>query len=145
MQVLRYPVELCEAEDGITATFPDMPYGVTFGKNKEDALYNAVDCLEEIIASLMNDKKDIPKASPAHKRPTVLLSPTFSAKVLLYTALREQHLTKAELARRLNWDYPQVDRLFDTHHSSKLSQLIQAAAVLGKKFVIGMEDAPAHL
>lgn len=143
MQVLRYPVELQEASDGVTITFPDMPYGVTCGKNREEALHNAVDCLEEIIASLMQDKKDIPKPSPARKRYTIDLSPTFAAKVLLYTALREQHLTKAELARRLDWDYPQIDRLFDTHHNSKLSQLIQAAAVLGKTFVIAMEDMPA--
>ena len=50
-------------------------------------------------------------------------------------------MTKAELARRLNWKCPQVDRLFDAHHQSQLSQLVSAAAVLGKTFVIGMEDA----
>jgi hypothetical protein len=31
--------------------------------------------------------------------------------------------------------------LFDTHHSSQLSQLVAAASVLGKNFVVGMEDA----
>jgi hypothetical protein len=54
--------------------------------------------------------------------------------------MNEQHMTKAELARRLNWKYPQVDRLFDTHHRSQLTQLVAAAAVLGKSFVVGMED-----
>lgn len=141
MKILRYPVELHEEDDGITITFPDMPYGVTCGKNREEALINAVDCLEEIIASLMQDKKEIPLPSPAHKRQTVTLSLIFSAKVLLYETLRDQCLTKAELARRLNWKYPQVDRLFDTHHSSQFSQLATAAAALGKTFVIGMEDS----
>lgn len=140
MKTLRYPVELHEDEDGITVLFPDLPYGVTCGKNKEEALNNAVDCLEEIIASIMHDKKDIPKPSPAQKRQTINLSLTFSAKVLLYETLREQHVTKAELARRLKWKYPQVDRLFDTHHSSHFSQLVSAAAALGKIFVIGLED-----
>lgn len=140
MDFLRYPVTLQHENDGITVTFPDFPYGVTFGQNKEESLYNAIDCLEEIIASLIQDKKDIPKPSPAHKRPTVTLSPTFTAKVLLYTALREQRVTKAELARRLEWDYQQVDRLFDTHHNSKLTQLSQAAAAMNKRFVIGIED-----
>ena len=141
MEILRYPVQLHEENDGITVTFPDMPYGVTFGGTKDEALLNAVDCMEEIIASLIKDKKDIPHPSPPHKRPTVTLSPGFSAKVLLYNALREQHMTKAELARRLNWKFPQVDRLFDTHHRSQLSQLTAAASVLGKHFVIGMEDS----
>lgn len=140
MEILRYPVKLDKAEDGITVTFPDLPYGVTYGETKEEALLNAIDCLEEIIASIMQDKKDIPHPSPAKGRPTVLLSPGFSAKVLLYNALREKHMTKAELARQLNWKYPQVDRLFDTHHSSHLSQLVAAANALGKELVIGIED-----
>lgn len=141
MEIMRYPVELHKEKDGITVTFPDMPYGVTSGENEEDALFNALDCLEEIIASLMHDRKEIPKPSPIHRRHTITLSPAFSAKVLLYNALQEKHITKAELARRLNWKYPQVDRLFDTHHSSQLSQLVAAASALGKSFVIGMEDA----
>lgn len=140
MEILKYPVILHKAKDGTTVTFPDMPYGTTFGHTKAEALANAVDCLEEIIASLMKDKKDIPRPSPIYKRPTVTLSPGFSAKVLLYNTLREKHMTKAELARRLNWKFPQVDRLFDTHHSSHLSQLVAAASVLGKHFVIGIED-----
>lgn len=141
MEILKYPVQLHEGKDGITVTFPDMPYGATFGSNKEEALLNAVDCLEEIIASLMKDKKDIPHPGATRGRSTVTLSPGFSAKVLLYNALRDRHMTKAELARRLNWKFPQVDRLFDTHHSSQLSQLVAAASVLGKNFVVGMEDA----
>jgi antitoxin HicB len=140
MEVLRYPVELHEAADGITLTFIDMPYGVTCGETRDEALRNAVDCLEEIIASLIKGRKDIPKPSSAQKHITVTLSPAFAAKVLLYNALRERHITKAELARRLHWKYPQVNRLFDTHHQSQLSQLVAAATVLGKTFIVGMED-----
>jgi antitoxin HicB len=143
MEILKYPVELKEEKDGVTVTFPGMPYGVSCGENKEEALLNAVDCLEEIIATLIKDKKDIPHPSVSHKNHIVVLSPTFSAKVLLYKALREQKMTKAELARRLNWKFPQVDRLFDVHHSSQLSQLSAAASVLGKHFVIGMENKRA--
>ena len=100
MEFLRYPVTLEEDKAGITVTFPDMPYGVTCGATKAEALANAVDCLEEIIASLMKDKKSIPHPSPAHRRTVVTLSPGFTAKVLLYNTLQEQHITKAELARR---------------------------------------------
>lgn len=84
MELLHYPVELHKEKDGITVTFPDMPYGVTCGDTKEAALANAVDCLEEVITSLMKDKKSIPKPSHAHKRPTITLSPTLSIKVLLF-------------------------------------------------------------
>jgi antitoxin HicB len=105
-------------------------------------LANAEDCLEEIIASLMKDKQDIPNITlRKNKGLYVNLSPTFSAKVLLYKAMREQHITKSDLARRLHWKYPQVERLFDTHHSSRLSQLVMAAEAPGKVFVVGMEDS----
>ncbi|MCH9644085.1 MAG: type II toxin-antitoxin system HicB family antitoxin [Gammaproteobacteria bacterium] len=139
MEILRFPVHLEPSDDGVTVTFPDMPYGVTSGSTKTEALLSAVDCIEEIIASLMVDKKDIPKASPARGRETVVLSPMFAIKVLLYKTMREKRITKAELARRLNWKYPQVDRLFDTHHTSHFSQLVAAADALGKHIVIGIE------
>jgi antitoxin HicB len=140
MKTLRYPVELQQDTDGVTVTFPDMPYGVTSGDDKESALLNAVDCLEEIMASLMKQKKDIPLPGPIKHRATITLGPGFSAKILLYITLRERHISKSELARRLNWKYPQVDRLFDTHHSSQLSQLVAAASALNKRLVIGLED-----
>ncbi len=140
MKTLRYPVELQEDKDGITVTFPDMPYGVTWGEDKESALLNAVDCLEEIMASLMKEKKDIPLPSAIKNRIVVTLDPGFCAKVLLYITLRERHMTKSELARRLNWKYPQVDRLFNTHHISHLTQLVAAASALNKRIVVGLED-----
>ncbi len=44
----------------------------------------------------------------------------------------EQGIKKAELARRLGWHTPQVDRLFDLRHASRLDQIEAAAAVLGR-------------
>jgi len=41
-------------------------------------------------------------------------------------------LKKSELARRLGWHLPQVDRLFDLRHASKLEQVEAAANVLGR-------------
>ena len=140
MNTLIYPIKLIHEKNGYTVLFPDMPYGVTTGSTKKEALVNAADCLEEIIASLMKDKKAIPSPSLPKGKSTVILSPIFTAKVLLYNALREQHITKAELARILHWKYPQVNRLFDTHHYSHLSQLVAAAAALNKRFVIALED-----
>lgn len=141
MDTLCYPVNLTEDVDRINVTFVDMPYGATYGEDKESALINAADCLEEIIASLMKNKQKIPRPSVDTTNPTVILSPTFSAKVLLYNTMNDQKVTKAELARRLNWKYPQVDRLFDTNHRSKLEQLVEAAAVLGKTYFVGMENS----
>jgi hypothetical protein len=37
--------------------------------------------------------------------------------------MTEQGIKKAELARRLGWHIPQVDRLFDLRHASRLDQI----------------------
>ena len=54
------------------------------------------------------------------------------AKLGLYQAMTEQGIKKAELARRLGWHMPQVDRLFDLRHASRLDQIEAAARVLGR-------------
>nr|VFK40719.1 MAG: hypothetical protein BECKSD772F_GA0070984_10685 [Candidatus Kentron sp. SD]VFK46214.1 MAG: hypothetical protein BECKSD772E_GA0070983_10694 [Candidatus Kentron sp. SD] len=53
-------------------------------------------------------------------------------KLGIYSAMREQGLHKTELARRLDWHLPQVDRLLDPGHASQLARIQRAAAVLGK-------------
>jgi antitoxin HicB len=47
-------------------------------------------------------------------------------------AVYREMLRKAELARRLGWKAPQVDRLFDLSHASRLDQLEAAAKALGR-------------
>ena len=58
------------------------------------------------------------------------------AKLGLYQAMTEQGIKKAELARRLGWHMPQVDRLIDLRHASKLGQIEAAANVLGKHLYV---------
>ena len=47
--------------------------------------------------------------------------------------MTEQGIKKSELARRLGWHMPQIDRLFDWRHASKFDQIEAAANVLGKR------------
>ena len=53
------------------------------------------------------------------------------AKLGVYQAMTSQGVKKSELARRLGWHMPQVDRLFNLHHASRLDQIEAAARVLG--------------
>jgi antitoxin HicB len=50
--------------------------------------------------------------------------------------MTEQGIKKAELARRLGWHMPQVDRLFDLRHASKIDQIEAAAHALGRHIEI---------
>jgi antitoxin HicB len=48
---------------------------------------------------------------------------------------------KAELARRLWISRPQVERLLDLSHRSRLDQIEQAFRVLKKRLELSVEDA----
>lgn len=136
-----YPVTL-EADDGsILVSFPDIPQAHTFGETETEALARAIDALETAIIALMADRRDIPKPSPARGRPTVSLPPLSAAKVGLYQGMRTEGVSKAELGRRLGWHGPQVDRLLDLRHASRLDQLEQALRAIGKRLVVDVRSA----
>jgi hypothetical protein len=75
----------------------------------------------------------------------VSLPPLMVSKVALYESMLEQKVGKAELGRRLKWHLPQVDRLVDVHHSSRLDQLESAFNALGKRLVISVEDVERRM
>lgn len=137
----RYPV-IVERDDGtFVASFPDIPEAHTVGATKAKALERASDALETAFAALMSDRKDIPRPSPARGRATMTLPPLSAAKVGLYRAMRTAGVSKAELARRLDWHPPQIDRLLDVRHASRLDQIDQALRVLGKRLAIDIQSA----
>ena len=128
-----YPVTFTPDDNGtILVTFPDIPEAVTFGDDEDDALLRAVDALESMLAAKMVDREDIPTPSSTDDSPYVRLSALTTAKVLLYQAMKQQNIRKAELARKLGWHAPQADRLLDLNHASRLDQIERALAVLGK-------------
>ncbi|WP_199699003.1 hypothetical protein [Oleomonas cavernae] len=59
-----------------------------------------------------------------------------SIKVALWSALRVAGMTRAGLARQLNWHREQVDRLFRLDHATQLDQFDAAFDALGKALVV---------
>jgi hypothetical protein len=54
-------------------------------------------------------------------------------KLAIYQSMRDQGVKKSELARRLGWHMPQIDRQLDLHHASRLDQAVAVAvAVAGR-------------
>lgn len=130
-----YPIELTEDDnDTFLVTCPDFPEVTTFGEDKEDAVLRALDAIEEAIAARMAHREEIPAASAADGRPTVELPLQTMFKVMLHQAMALEGIRKAELARRLDVHAPQVDRLLDLHHASRVDQLEKAIKATGHKF-----------
>jgi antitoxin HicB len=139
---MRYPVTLTRDDnDTIVVTFPDVPEAVTYGDTRDEALARAPDALLTIFDAFMKDRRPIPPPSPvASGHPAIDVPALESTKIALYQAMRTADISKSELARRLHWHPPQVDRLFAIRHGSKLDQLEAAFGALGKRLVVDVQD-----
>ena len=135
-----YPVSFeAQPEGGFVVTFPDVPEAITQGEDVEEALLYAVDALETALSFYVDGRKPLPTPSkPAGEQKTVRPGALEVAKLGLYQAMTEQGMRKAELARRLGWHMPQVDRLFDVRHASRFDQIEAAARALGRRIQVSV-------
>ena len=136
--MLRYPVELEEDDGTLLVTSPDFPELTTFGIDEAEALARAVDALDEAIAARIHLGRDIP--SPSSGEPRVLLPTLTAVKVILYRGMKDQGIGKAELARRLGWHLPQVDRVLDVNHRSRLDRMDAALGAIGQHLEVRAES-----
>lgn len=141
-----YPIELEElsAEDGggLLVRFPDWDDAVTHGDDLAEALANAEDCLEELIAHRINRRHEFPEMSPADGRHLVGPGPDIALKAALWLAMREQGVTSADLARRVGeLTEQQVERLLNPRLKARPELIHKCLAALGKRVVVELEDA----
>jgi len=139
--MLRYPVRLKREGSRVLVSFPGVAGVHSFGADREEALARAADALETMLMGMIADKEDIPLPPVAKGRYFVELPALTESKILLYRTMRARGVGKAELARRLGWHLPQVDRLLDLRHASRLDQLERAFRVLGTQLTIAVHEA----
>jgi len=140
--MLRYRVKLSkDTNDTILVDVPDVPEAHTFGEDREEALLRAPDAIESALMCYIDLRREIPLPRAGAKGPFVTLPALTEAKLALYTAMRTAHVSKAELARRMNCHMPQVDRLLDLRHASRLDQLEAAFHALGKRISVQVSEA----
>ena len=138
-----YPVVLERDDNGtILVTCPDLPEVTTFGDDEAEALSHAVDAIETAIIGLMTDRKDIPSPSKLAKGQVLVSLPVLSTmKIALYQAMRTEGVRKTDLGRRMGLHLPQVDRLLDLRHSTKVEQLEAALRTLGRSVQVEFKTA----
>jgi len=64
-----------------------------------------------------------------------------AAKAALYLAMRQVGMTNVQLARKLGCDEREVRRMLDPRHPTKLPRIKEALDALGKRRVVGVEEA----
>ncbi|AZC17928.1 MULTISPECIES: type II toxin-antitoxin system HicB family antitoxin [Pseudomonas] len=110
----------------------DVPGMACVGDTPEQAMADAVIALEMALSLYVMQRMAIPLPSPCPAGQQLVRLPALSvAKVALWNAMLRQRVSKAELARRLGVNRPQVDRLVNLLHRSKIEKVEQALRVLG--------------
>ena len=139
---MKYPVTLTRDDnDTFLVRFPDVPEAITYGDTREDALGRATAALLTVFDAFMKDRRDVPEPSIT-TGPSIEVPTREATKIELYRAMRAARVNKTELARRLNWHLPQVDRVLNVRHGSQFEQLEAAFGALGKRLTIGVENLP---
>ena len=123
-------------------TFPDVPEAITCGWSWEEALEMAEDGLGVALGMYVRDDEDLPVPGPARDGQVLVPVPLLvAAKLTVYTAMREQGVTRDDLAARLGISVEAARRLVDPRYRSHISQVESALRAVGRALVI--EDCDA--
>ncbi|MCF6291028.1 MAG: type II toxin-antitoxin system HicB family antitoxin [Desulfobacterales bacterium] len=135
-----YPAKIEQDEAGFfLVTFRDFPFAATDGKTLDEAVESATDCLEEAIASCIENGEDLPVPSKLQTGEIeVLPHALLAAKAALYIAAREKGYSKTMLAAKLGVTEKVGRRLLDPHYQTRLPKLENALNMLGRKLVVGV-------
>lgn len=144
--IYAYPCELSPDEDGgLLVTFPDVPEAITGGSDRSEALAMAEDALATALAGYVHEKWGIPTPSqPVAGQEVVAVPAVVAAKLALYSAMRDQHITKVEIAGRLGISESAARKLTNPDHRSHISQVQKALRAVGRGLVVEDTIAPVR-
>lgn len=141
--MLRYPISLrADTNATLLIGFPDFPSVNSVAESEAEAGAQAQQALETALQAYFDRRVPVPlpPPSPALNGEFLVTLPALSeAKVLIWNEMCTQGLRKADLARLMKVHAPQIDRLFDLAHASKLDFVEQAAKALGKTLIVSFE------
>lgn len=127
---------------GLAVFCRDLPELNSYGDDKEHAIREAVDAIESALSIYVDQRREIPEASPAQPGEQVIHLPAVTvAKIVLWNEMMTRDMRKADLCRLLGLAQTQGDRLVDFLHTSKMEAIEKALATLGKRLSVSVEAA----
>lgn len=139
---LAYPVNLVEDLGTVRVAFPDWDNTETFGSDREEALAMAKDLLETMASVHVSKGEAFPDPSPDLSRPTVGLCLLSVPQRLACTwQCWMQVFPRQNCPDGWGWHPPQAQKLLDLQHKSRVDQIEQALAAVGKRLVVMVQDA----
>jgi len=137
----KYPLHIEQQKDG--SFFIDLPgiEGVTEGATMKEAIAEGLHCLITILRGYIQNREDIPPA-PIIKpgQPVAILPPLMVVKLGLYQAMKDQGVTRVELAKQLGASENTVRRMLDLDHKSHIGSIVEALSILDKQVTVEVID-----
>lgn len=139
---MRYPINVTPDTVGYMATCRDLPEFVAANDTIEGTLENAIEMLETTIGIYIDERRHVPAGSAALEGEHLVAVPlSTTLKARLANELLDQGWRKADLARAMGVHPPQIDRLLDVNHKSKLAALESAFAALRRRIEVNIIEA----
>ncbi len=140
-----YPCNIKGSEEngeGFVVTFPDISGAITGGFTFREALILAEDCMVVALSCYIDLGRELPTPSPYQKGQELLtVQPVIAAQLDLYTAMREQGISRADLAEWLGVGGADVDRLLSLDYRTPIGEVLQALREVGGEPVVAEQVA----
>lgn len=139
MLQFTYPVKLTRdrKDGGFVVTCRDLPEAITQGDSIEEALSEAEGAVQAAIEARIEDDMEIPRPSRPKAGERLVVTPIATAlKAAVYLTMKEQDVSKSELARLMHLDEKEARRMLDPKHPTKVPTLERALAALGRHAII---------
>lgn len=139
---MQFAIKLEDLGGEFMATCRDVPEFATVADDAEGALFASVEAMQVTLSGYVDDRRPIPVPSKAKRGEHLVALPVLTvAKIALFSAMLEQNVGKAKMARLLGVHLPQIDRLIDLTHGSKIEAIEHALSLLGRRMVLEVQEA----
>jgi antitoxin HicB len=123
----------------------ELPEVDAAGDTTEAALEQARDAVLRALMARMSARREIPEGrGPADGDRAVRLPLLAELKLALHREMRAGGIRKIDLARRLGWHPPQIDRLLDLTHASRIDQIEAGFRAVGRELAVSVVGGAAR-
>lgn len=139
--MFKYPATVSFDDDAeqYEITFRDFDTIPSVALAEEDIELEACEGLTAIIGEMIDSRIPLPEPSVAQADDILVHLPVLSClKAALHNAMIGTGTRKADLARKLNLNGAQIDRLLDVSYASKVEMLEQALYLVGYEVSVAL-------
>ena len=123
--------------EAYVATFRDVDSAITGGWSWAETIDMASDCLGVALGFYVTDDVVLPvPSSPVGAEVMISVGPLVAAKLAVYCAMREQGMSRALLAEKLDMDGESLRRLLDPRYRTHMTTVQRALSALGRSLVV---------